>query len=222
MRAPTRVVALLTVPAMLLCAVPGRAQQALTRDDIVFLVGEATEALIDDYLAGNWVDADAQADSIVVKQSDVLDAMSDAGAPPATLDLFSYLVYRLGDLTWNRAEPVQAALVANQITAQLIDLDRRMVTAPQLATARMDYLGREVLLLSQVDDDRGLLSRRIDELTSTWSAVAPAIVEAGGAELVDRMDDRLVRLREHLTKATLTQVASEILDLVDELEGVVH
>lgn len=222
MRIPTSAVASLALPAMLLCAVPGRAQRAPTRDDIVFTVGEATENLIDDYLAGNWVEADAQLDSILGKQSDVLDAMSDAGAPPATLDLFSYLLYRLGDLTWNRDDPLQAALTANQLTAQLIELDRGVVTDSKLATARMDYLGREVLLLSQVDDDRGLLSRRIDELTSTWSSVAPTIVEAGEAELVDRMDGRLDRLRGHSPKATLAQVASDILDLVDELEAVVR
>lgn len=222
MRIPTSAVASLALPAMLLCAVPGWAQRAATRDDIVFTVGEATENLIDDYLAGNWVEADAQLDSILGKQSDVLDAMSDAGVPPATLDLFSYLVYRLGDLTWNRDDPLQAALAANQLTAQLIELDRGVVTDSKLATARMDYLGREVLLLSQVDDDRGLLSRRIDELTSTWSSVAPTIVEAGEAELVDRMDDRLDRLRGHSPKATLAQVASDILDLVDELEAVVR
>jgi hypothetical protein len=222
MRTPTRVIGLLTLPALLLCSIPGRAQQALTPDDVVFMVGEATEALIDDYLAGDWVDADAQVDSIVSKQSGVLDAMKAAGAPPGTRDLFSYLVFRLRDYTWNRAEPVQAALVANQITAQLIDLDRSKATAPQLATARMDYLGREVLLLSQVDDDRGLLARRIDELASTWNGVAPVIVESGEGELVNRMDNRLQRLREQPAKTTIGEVANEILDLVDELEAVVR
>jgi hypothetical protein len=222
MRGPTGVVGLLTLTALLLCATAGRAQRLRTSDDVVFMVGEATEALIDDYLAGNWVEADAQVDSIVSKENGVLEAMNAAGALPGTRDLFSYLVYRLRDYTFNRAEPVQAALVANQITAQLIDLDHGKATAAQLATARMDYLGREVLLLSQVDDDRGMLARRIDELVSTWNGVTSVILESGEAELVERVDDRLERLRQQPDRTTIAEVANEILDLVDELEAVVR
>ena len=222
MDTPAPVVGLLTLPVLLLWSVPGHAQAKQTPDDAVFMVREATEYLIEDFLAGNWVDADAQVDSIVIRQNDIYEAMAIAGSPSGTRDLFGYLLFRLRDLTWNRGEPVQAALVANQISAQLIDLNRGKVTAPQLATARMDYLAREVLLLSKLDDDHGLAERRIDELSSTWSALAPAIVEAGEAELVDRMDDRLDRLREPLTRATLAQVTGEILDLVGELEDVVR
>ncbi|MGD8866911.1 MAG: hypothetical protein PVI01_04765 [Gemmatimonadales bacterium] len=222
MRTAARVVGVATLPALLLWSVPGQTQSKLTQDDAVFMVREATEYLIEDFLAGNWVSADAQVDSIESRQNDVYRAMDIAGSPPGTRDLFGYLLFRLRDYTWNRVEPVQAALAANQMAAQLIDLDRAKVTAPQLATARMDYLAREVLLLSKLDDDHGLSARRIAELTSTWGAVAPAIVEAGEAELADRMDDRLDRLREDVPKARLEQVADEILDLVDELEGVVR
>lgn len=222
MRRTTRAVGLLSLPVLALWSVPGQAQPTLTPDDVVFMVREAIEPLIEDFLAGNWVNADAEVDSIVNRQNDIYEAMESAGSPAGTRDLFGYLLFRLRDYTWNRAEPVQAALVANQMAALLIDLDRGKATAPQLATARMDYLAREVLLLSKLDGDYGLAARRIDELMSTWSSVAPAIVEAGQAELVDRMDDRLDNLRDHLPRATLAQVISEILDLVDELEGVVR
>jgi len=222
MRTRTRAVGLFTLSTLLLSALSGQAQQTPTPDETVFAVREATKSLIDDFLAGNWVNADAQVDSIVSKQRDIYTAMDIAGSPSSTRDLFGFLLFRLRDYTWNRVEPVQAALIANQIAAQLIDLQRGEVTAPQLATARMDYLARDAFLLSMLDEDHGLSVQRVNELTSTWAAVAPAIVEAGETELADRMDDELERLRDHSDKATIAQVADELLDLVEELEAAVR
>ena len=61
-----------------------------------------------------------------------------------------------------------AALTANQITALLIDLQRFYFQKTPLEIARLDYLGREIVLLAQVPNTYGLLGRRISELAETW------------------------------------------------------
>lgn len=210
----------LMVPALLASVGMARAQRGGPVAEAVLFVEDKAEDAIDNLLAGDWVDADARVDSISAREHDVLTAMTVAGASAATRDLFTYFVFLLQDAVRRRVDQVGAALVANQITAQMIELRRSATSPAAWSVARMDYLGRELVLLSRVADDRGLLARRIDELTAAWNGVRGVIVEKGAGQLVGRVDDRVQRLQNQPAKGTVERIGSEILDLVDELEAV--
>jgi hypothetical protein len=81
----------------------------------------------------------------------------------------------LRDISNERKQPILAALSANQITALLIDLHSFYAQTTPLDIARMDYLGREIILLAQVQNNYGLLGRRISELAGIWDKFKPAI-----------------------------------------------
>jgi hypothetical protein len=188
----------------------------------VFFVSEKTEDIIDLYVKKDWIGAQGLVTEISHHQEEVEREMRRQHLPDATSDLFGYLMYRLQDISREKQQPITAALTANQITALLIDLQRFYFQKTPLEIARLDYLGREVVLLAQVPNTYGLLGRRISELAETWDRFKPdsqALKAPKGEEVAAHVDQVVAALKRGTSKDQLVKSGKTILDLVDRLEA---
>jgi hypothetical protein len=204
------------------CSV-GFAQNPLEKiPEGVFFVTEQAENVIDLYLKKDWSGAQGIADGIVQHQGEVEQEIRRNKLPDSTIDLFSYLIYRLQDLTHEKKQPILAGLSANQITALLIDLHSFYAPKTPLDIARMDYLGREIVLLAQVQNNYGLLGRRISELAGIWDKFKPTIQSRKapqGEEVASRVSQVITALRREETNSQMVINGKHILDLVDKMEA---
>jgi hypothetical protein len=186
----------------------------------VFFVSEKAEDIIDLFLNKDWTGAQRLITEISRQQEEVEREMRRQQLPDATVDLFGYLVYRLEDLSSQKQQPVVAALIANQITALLIDLQRFYFQKTPLEIARLDYLGREIVLLAQVPSTYGLLGRRISELAENWDRFKPDVQgqkAPKGKEVAAQVDQVIAALKRGTTKEQIIKTGKTILDLVDRL-----
>lgn len=182
-------------------------------------VSEKAEDLIDFYLKKDWAGAQAAVDSISQNEADVINAIEKNKMGASVADVFSYLVFRSKKLSYAKERPIEAALAANQITSQLIDLQRFYAHTTPLEIARMDYLGREIVLLAKVPDDFGLLDRRIVQLEQTWNQVKPVVMKRNGDKVAAEVDRVISAIKQKPSRRQLVKEADRILDLVDALEG---
>ena len=182
-------------------------------------VAEKAEDVIDYFLKGDWAGAQAIVDSMGMKEKSIVAILQDNQVSASSVDDFGYLMFRLKTLTLQKKEPIQAALVANQITNLLIDLHRHYAHQVPLQVARMDCLGREVVLLAQVSNDYGLLNRRIAEMDRVWKSLQKTILKKGGEKVATHVDQVINEMQKGVSGQQMIKQGNTILDLVDELEA---
>lgn len=188
----------------------------------VSYVAEKAEDAIDLYQKQDWADAKTIVDGIVQREDAVSEALARQHMPASSRYTFEYLVFRLQELTKRRSDPIQAALIANQMTALTGDLEARYPHTVPEQVGRMDYLGREIALLAAVPDSHGLTERRVTELAATWSQLRPAIVDRSpttGDEIAVQVDHIVNALKKGGTNEQMATHARQILDFVDEIEN---
>ncbi|MHB9029106.1 MAG: hypothetical protein ACYC9O_10075 [Candidatus Latescibacterota bacterium] len=183
-----------------------------------FLPPDKAGSLVDYYLTGDWVAAQTTVDSIGVYEGEVLAAMGDHELPQSTRDTFSFLVFRLKSLSQERKEPIRAALVANQISGMLIDLENFYERRYPESLDRMSYLGREIVLLAQEPSDYGLMNTRLTQLEQTWAALRPEIVERNGGSLAAQVDQVISDLKQRISPVRMVNGGNRILDLAREMK----
>lgn len=182
-------------------------------------IAEKAEDVIDYYLKGDWTGAQTIVDSMGTKEKSVIAILQENQVSTSLIDNFCYFMLRLKTLTQQKREPIQASLVANQVTNLLIDLQEHYAHQVPLQVARMDYLGREVVLLAQVKQDFGLLSRRIAELNRVWTSLRPTILKKKGLTVASQLDKIVGEMQKNASRPQLVKQGNTILDLVDELEA---
>jgi hypothetical protein len=188
----------------------------------VFFVTEKAEDLIDLYLKEDWTGAQRLVDKIAQHQEEVEQAMRRNQLPDSTIDLFGYFIYRLQTLSKEKQQPILAALSANQITALLIDLQRFYIQTTPLDIARVDYMGREIVLLAQVQINFGLLARRISELAGIWDKfkfTIQTLKAPKGEEVTSQVSQVIAALKSGETNSQIIKNGKHLLDLVDKLEA---
>jgi hypothetical protein len=101
------------------------------------LVVEKAEDVIDLFLKKDWGSAQVIVNAIAQSGSVVEKEMQQTHLPAFMTYEFDYLVFRLQELSHEKKQPIQAALVANQITAMLIELEAFYAHAAPLETEEM-------------------------------------------------------------------------------------
>ncbi|QAT16656.1 hypothetical protein BU251_02385 [Candidatus Velamenicoccus archaeovorus] len=185
---------------------------------IIISAAENTEDAIDRYRAGDWEGAKKVVDDITLKSQDIEDMLISSTLPTSSLYEFGYLLFRLNVLTSDRKSADQAALTANQITALLLDLQNLYEQIIPGEIGWMDYLGREIALLSKVGESHGLLNKRIEQLSSVWGRLKPRVEEKKGLEVIAEMDRTINELKVQRSHSRITILADTMLELVDKLE----
>lgn len=214
MRKPTGIV--LIVLLLLIAPVVHGAENPLPKE--VAVVGEKAEDVIDLLLKRNWAGAQPIIDAIVQNGPAVEKEMQQTHVPALMSYEFDYLVFRLQELTHERKQPIQAALVANQITAIMIDLEGFYAHSAPLEIAWMDYFGREIVLTAQVPNDYGILKKRISQLDQTWTALKPSILDHNGKSVADSVDQVMTDLKKQPSQSQVVKDGNRILELVDQME----
>jgi hypothetical protein len=204
--------------AMFLCLSATASQAPLPI--VVHRVAEDAEGIIDYYQKEDWQGAQALADSIGLQAQEIHTLMLENKMPSSSADLLRFLFFRLRALNESKSNALEAALVANQITDQLIDLQGHYEHTTPLGIARMDYLGREVVLLTQLPNAYGLLDERISQLGAVWSDLEPVIRKRKNGEgVADQVSKVVAGLRRAGPRQQKIADGRRILDLVDELEA---
>ncbi|MGO9022466.1 MAG: hypothetical protein ACLQVJ_29365 [Syntrophobacteraceae bacterium] len=183
------------------------------------LVGEKAEDVIDLFVKKDWKGAQAVVDTIVQNGSVIDQDFQKRNFPPSMAFEFDFLLFRLQELTHEKRQPIEAALAANQITVMMNDLEKSYDHSVPLEIGRMDYLGREIILGTQVPNDYGLIPKRISQLEQTWSDLKPSILDRNGKKTADQIDHILSDLKKQPTKPQMVKDGNQILDLVDQLES---
>lgn len=185
----------------------------------IYFVAEKAEDVIDFYLQNNWVAAQALVDSISATPDTLESYFRENRMPRMVPDLYDYLVFQLSLLTVEQKYPLQAALVANQITRMMIELEGNYVHSAPMQVPLMDYLGRELVILAKMPDDYGLLQKRENELEKNWSNLRPQIMLRNGQALANKVDQTIARIKAASNRQEIEQEGNVILDLVDEIEN---
>jgi hypothetical protein len=185
----------------------------------IYFVAEKAEDVIDFYLQNNWVAAQALVDSISATPDTLESYFRENRMPRMVPDLYDYLVFQLSLLTVEQKDPLQAALVANQITRMMIELEGNYVHSAPMQVPLMDYLGRELVILAKMPDDYGLLQKRENELEKNWSNLRPQIMLRNGQALANKVDQTIARIKAASNRQEIEQEGNVILDLVDEIEN---
>jgi hypothetical protein len=185
----------------------------------IYFVAEKAEDVIDFYLQNNWAAAQVLVDSISATPVTLESYFRENRMPRMVPDLFDYLIFKLSLLTGEQKDPLQAALVANQITRLMIELEGNYVHSAPMQVPLMDYLGRELVILAKMPDDYGLLQKRENELGKNWSNLRPQIMLRNGQALANKVDQTIARIKAASDRQEIEQEGNVILDLVDEIEN---
>lgn len=192
-------------------------QQSMPKE--VQLVAEKAENVIDFLLKKEWTEAQSAIDVIVRNETKVEDEMLDKGLSLSTVNRFRYLISRLRALAKERNEPIRAALNANQITALLIDLQDCYPQTTPLDISRIDYLGREIVLLSHISNSSDALNKPIIQLQDVWNTLKPTIQKHKGGGIILQMDQVISNLKKESSRSKIKKDGNRILDLVDDMEA---
>ena len=185
----------------------------------IYFVAEKAEDVIDFYLQNNWAAAQVLVDSISATPDTLESYFRENRMPRMVPDLYDYLIFQLSLLTGEQKEPLQSALVANQITRMMIELEGNYVHSAPMQVPLMDYLGRELVILAKMPDDYGMLQKRKVELEKTWSNLRPQIMLRNGQALANKVDQTIARIKAASSRQEIEQEGNVILDLVDEIEN---
>lgn len=108
---------------------------------------------------------------------------------------------------------------ANRITLIAANLTEPFHPQVPVDVTRLDYYGRELETWS-VTKNEAKLKGAADALGKTWARVRPVVQEYGGTSQVKTFDDLIVRLKAANSPEQYAQIATPILDEVDNLEKV--
>jgi len=108
---------------------------------------------------------------------------------------------------------------ANQVTLIAANLTDPFDPKVPTDVTRLDFYGRELEVWSAVKDE-AKLKVAADALQKTWKKVRPAVVEHGGKAEAIKFDGLVAMLRRAKSTVEFKDVATPILDEVDNLEKV--
>jgi hypothetical protein len=187
-----------------------------TADPVAVIAQQAGDA-VELYLQNDWRAARTDVGRIVDRSAEMEDRIIRRKLPVSTLRVYNSLQFQLQQLTKRASQPLQAALVANQISTLAIDVDRPNLTPLQYRLASMAYLARETALLPRFHDDYGLLKKRMAALQRQWSRAKPLVLKRRGADPAVRMDTLLADLSHLHSNARIISTANEVLSVLGQL-----
>ncbi len=184
-------------------------------------LGGHAEDMVDFFQADDYAKADS---TYIVMQNEVaslhkqLDATKEHGRLLASMNTNLSTIHK----SIQTKHAMNGALASNQLTANVMQLESFPNNAAR-AVARLDYLAREIILLSKENAVKNakLLTIRRNDIHTTWQGVRRSILKNGkNTELIARVDKVVGQIRTTLASKTQIEEGKKLLDLVDELEKV--
>ncbi len=185
----------------------------------LYSLSEKTESLIDYYLQEKWETAGRLVDSLAGKEAELDDSMRKLHLPFSMGDELDYLLYRLKVLNLEKNNPIGAAYTANQMTDLMVDMERQLKQSVPLGIYRMDYLGRELMILPHLPHSDQLLRHRILDLNLTWKRLKKVILKKNGNSEAAQVESIIGKLQNNQSKDEIESRALELLRMEEKLEN---
>lgn len=116
-------------------------------------------------------------------------------------------------------DPQVTQRYANQVTLLAAQMTQLYQTRVPVEITLLDYYGRQL----EVDAASGNLAQlqtTTHQMTQTWQAVRPAVVRHGGTAQAQQFDTLVAQANQAKTVSDYGQLATPILNQVDQLEAV--
>ncbi len=179
--------------------------------------GEYGENVYDMAKANDWKKA---AEKLNLLKESATRLKSDVQGGGGELDRLASGIMALDKAVTSKNR--QAAMrEANQITLIVANLNAPYKLAVPVEVTKLDYYGRELEIWSAEKDTRKLQAIAI-EIRRTWDAVRPSIESHNGAAEAKKFDELVARVEKARTPEEYAQLATPVLDEVDNLEKVFH
>lgn len=178
-------------------------------------VGEYGEQVYDMAKIGDW--AKAQADLTTLQQA-VQQLSQQSPSNNSHLLSLGNSVARLSQAV--EAKDQQATQhYANQVTLIAAQMTQLYQTKVPIEVTLLDYYGRQ-LEVDAASGNMAQLQSTASQIEQTWSALRPVIMSHGGSAEVQQFDGLVARVKQAKSVADYSQLATPILDQVDQLEAV--
>ncbi|MDQ3474352.1 MAG: hypothetical protein M3447_11510 [Acidobacteriota bacterium] len=178
--------------------------------------GEYAENVYDMAKANDWTNAAAKLG--LLKESTTMLSSEVKGR--ARLDRLASGVTTL-DKAVAAKNRETAMREANQMTLIVANLTAVYQLAVPIEVTKLDYYGRELEIWSTAKDTKKLQATVV-EMRRTWDAVRPAIVSHKGSAEAKKFDELVAKVEKAKTPDQYAQLATPVLNEVDNLEKVFH
>jgi hypothetical protein len=211
-----RAFASLALALVLPTASPAAPPAAVTAPLSVALarLGECGETMYEAVKSGDWSTARRQLTLARQTGADVAQQWSPNSEMAGIESALSGLDVAIKDRRRDRA-----LREANRLTLVAAEMASAFDPPVPLAVSRLDYLGRELEIWSQPNDERRLHAT-VADIRGTWDRLRPGVDAKREARLVAEVDGLVRRLQSAQSGLQYRTLARALLDAVDRLEVV--
>ncbi len=189
---------------------------AVTVPEILTLSNETAEELFEAAFSMNW-----SAARPLIRRLDSLHApfrefAKQSGLSSQLRDFYSMYIEQI-NVAAKSKDLHRIAVAANQLTGIGADFLTRFSAVVPAGVARMDYLGREILL-ENADNDSVALLRRMEDIESVWSDVKPHLTGKKANRMAILIEKRISHLQGDVQRNNQTQISSDAMGFLDDVD----
>ncbi|MHB1035258.1 MAG: hypothetical protein ACYC35_25625 [Pirellulales bacterium] len=200
-----------TVVAVVACY----AADTETPQAVIAEIGELGENVYDLAKGKEWTKVGAKLTSLTKEAELLRTQVKDADEAKAQLDKSIAALKKSVGAKDQHTTMEQA----NQVTLIAANLTDPFHPKVPTDVTRLDFYGRELEVWAAAKDEANL-TRIADALQKTWKKVRPAVVDRGGKAEAKMFDGLVAKLKLAKSPGEFNDVATPILDGVDNLEKV--
>jgi hypothetical protein len=188
---------------------PGKAPNSLVN------AGEYGENIYDNAKTNNWSKAAAKLTSLKDAAKQLHAELPDASVNEDQLDGTIAAI----EQAITKRDRREAMREANQATRIVADMTAPFSPQVPIDVTRLDYQGRELEIWAEAKDT-AKLKATADELQRTWAGLRPQVEAHGGGTVAKKFDNLVERAKGAKTPDEYSQLATPVLDEVDNIEKV--
>lgn len=185
-------------------------------------VEASAEAAFDAALTSDFVTARTEADAAASAWATYRRRAEADQAPASAIAAIDSAVAALPGELAGTPNAVNAARAVNTVSAPMSTFYALYSPVVPVAVLDLDYLGREVLLDALASDFTGATGH-LDQIESSWNALKPKVIGAGGTAESADFDAVVAGSRAAIAASSTTDLEASArteLDVVDAIESV--
>ena len=172
-------------------------------------LGEYGETIYDAVKADNWSTAQRQG-ALARQRAAVITRQW-----PSTAEISAVEAALAAAIKDRRRDA--ALREANRLTLVTAEMASRFDPPIPLAVNRLDYLGRELEIWAE-PNDQPRLDATVADIRATWERLRPGVAAKREGQLIAHVDGLVSRLQRARSSSQYRTLAHELLDAVDRLE----
>ena len=209
----------ITVLGLILFMIFGGKPEAQTLPKAIYKTNENAEDLFDYARAGNIQKVKLKVDELNNLYGRYRKEAEENKLTPELLDFYSLYMENINE-EFKTKDLDKIAFSANQITGIGSAFDNYFKTKVPPAIARLDYLGRELLLESQTRN-RPAINRRLGDIDYTWKSLKSLVLTHNGKKQSEEFENIVaeIKSRKNMSGSNgFNKSVKKYLDQIDRLE----